>query len=60
MPCSGPREPVSAGELSDMYPGLDLVSVLERHPFRIGFAITGAVLVAVFATMLAAWYLPAF
>jgi len=60
VPCGGPSEPVSADELAKMYPGLDLVSAFERHPYRFASAITGAVVAAVLVGVLAAVRLGAF
>jgi len=37
VPCSGPSRPVNANQLAKTYPGL--VSRVERHPYRIAFAI---------------------
>ncbi|WP_165498593.1 hypothetical protein [Streptomonospora litoralis] len=50
---SGPRRPVDSGELAKMYPGLHLVSFVERYPYRIGFAITGVVLIGFVGVLVA-------
>jgi hypothetical protein len=50
VPCSGPNGSVTANEFGRTYPGL--VSGVERHPYRIAFAITGIVCAAVMALVL--------
>ncbi|GAA2446500.1 hypothetical protein GCM10010191_74440 [Actinomadura vinacea] len=45
VPCSGPGRVVNANELAKEYPGL--VSWVERHPYRLAFAIAGMVCAAI-------------
>ncbi|MER5423503.1 hypothetical protein [Streptosporangium roseum] len=50
VPCSGPDHAVDANELAKTYPGL--VSWVERHPYRIAFAVAGVVVAAVMTLVL--------
>lgn len=49
VPCSGPGDPVKAKEFDETYPGL--VSLAERHPYRIVFATVGIVCAAALAAL---------
>jgi hypothetical protein len=50
VPCSGPDHPVRVQEFAEIHPGL--VSWAERHPYRLAFAVFGAVSAAVVALVL--------
>ncbi|GII57928.1 hypothetical protein Pth03_63170 [Planotetraspora thailandica] len=53
VPCSGPDRPVNANQLAKTYPGL--VSWVERHPYRIAFAILACcIVIALVAVWIAA------
>ncbi|WP_345558943.1 hypothetical protein [Streptomonospora halophila] len=54
VPCGGPDRTVTAAELATMYPDLRLVSFVERHPWRIGFAVTGVLIAVIAGLMLVA------
>ncbi|GAB3477815.1 hypothetical protein GCM10027440_13000 [Nocardiopsis coralliicola] len=45
VPCGGPGRPVDPRRFAETYPGL--LPWAERHPYRLAFAITGAVAAAV-------------
>ena len=47
VPCDGPSHPIPGKEFAETYPGL--ISVVERHPYRIAFAAAGTILTALIA-----------
>ncbi|MEV0584443.1 hypothetical protein [Nonomuraea sp. NPDC050310] len=50
VPCSGPDHAVNANELAKTHPGL--VSRVERHPYRIAFAVLAVVVIVIVASIL--------
>lgn len=51
LPVQGPDHAVRPDELARTYPGL--VSWVERHPYRFGFAVAGVLLLALLVTVTA-------
>lgn len=50
VPCSGPTSSVTGKQFAETYPGL--ISLTERHPYRIAFAVAGVICATAMALIL--------